>query len=145
MDLLKWLYHAIRYLFKRLNLSSHQWTSKNNDPVLLFTTIFRQRNCFLSHVARDEKDGYGWKLERVRPTFSGFNAIPAKITLDLPRVDCVSAEGARDAREASEFERSKSLDHLTSSNRKRALRKSKISKKLLWLVLSDEIYMISSS
>ena len=28
VDLLKWLYHAIRYIFKKLNLSSHQWTSK---------------------------------------------------------------------------------------------------------------------
>ena len=36
--------------------------------------------------------------------------------LDLPQVDCVSAEGARDAREASECE--------GQQNRKRALRKS---------------------
>ena len=76
MDLLKWLYHAIRYIFKKLNLSSHQWTSKNTGPVLLFKTIFRQQNCFLSSDVTDGTDENGLKVERVGPTFSSFNAIP---------------------------------------------------------------------
>ena len=135
VDLLKWLYHAVRYIFKKLNLSSHQWTSKNTGAVLLFKTLFRQRNCFLSsQVVMDGKDGDGLKLERVGPTFSSFNAIPAKITLHLPQVDCVSAEGARDGRQASECELRKSRDYLTNSNRKRALRKAKITQKLLTII-----------
>ena len=134
VDLLKWLYHAIRYIFKKLNLSSHQWTSKNTGAVLLFKTLFRQRNCFLSSVVMVGKDGDALKLERVGPTFSSFNAIPAKITLHLPQVDCVSAEGARDGRQASECELRKSRDYLTSSNRKRALRKAKITQKLLTII-----------
>ena len=36
-------------------------------------------NCFLSSVATDGKDGHGLKLEKVRPTFSSFNVMPAKI------------------------------------------------------------------
>ena len=76
MDLFKWLYHAIRYIFIKLNLSSHQWTSKDTGPVLLFKTIFRQRNSFLSSDATDGKDENGLKVERVGPTFSSFNAIP---------------------------------------------------------------------
>ena len=82
----------------------------------------------------DGKDGDGLKLERVGPTFSSFNAVPAKITLHLPQVDCVSAEGARDGRQASECELRKSRDYLTSSNRKRALRKAKITQKLLTII-----------
>ena len=85
VNLLKWLYHAFRYFFKKLNLSSHQWTW-NTGPVLLFKTIFRQRNCFLSTVAKDGKDGNGLKLERVGPAFSSFNAIPTKMTQKLLRL-----------------------------------------------------------
>ena len=69
VNLLKWLYHAIRYIFKKLNLSSHQWTSKNTGPVLLFKTVFRQRNRFLSSVATDGKDGNGLKLFQVLMLF----------------------------------------------------------------------------
>ena len=76
MDLFKWLISRNRYIFIRLNLSSHQWTSKNTGPVLLFKTIFRQQNCFLSSDATDGKDENGLKVERVGPTFSSFNAIP---------------------------------------------------------------------
>ena len=33
-------------------MSSHQFNSKNNGPVLLFNAIFRHWNCFLSSAAR---------------------------------------------------------------------------------------------
>ena len=51
------VYHAICY----------QLNSKQNGPVLLFMTISRRSNCFLSSVATDGKDGYGLKLERIGP------------------------------------------------------------------------------
>ena len=51
------VYHAI----------CHQLNSKQNGPVLLFMTIFRRSNCFLSSVTTDGKDGYGLKLERIGP------------------------------------------------------------------------------
>ena len=52
----------------------------NNGPVLLFKTIFRHQNCFLSSVAADGKDEHGLKLEKGGPTLTRFNAMPAKIT-----------------------------------------------------------------
>ena len=39
--------------------------------------------CFLSSVANDGKDGEGLKLENNGPTFSRFNAMPAKNTEKL--------------------------------------------------------------
>ena len=46
--------------FLEANLFSHQLNfKKKNGPVLLFTTIFSHRNCFLSSVATDGKDGHG--------------------------------------------------------------------------------------
>ena len=38
----------------------------------------------------------------------GSSTNPSGLALDLPQVDCVSAEGARDVREVSESERPKS-------------------------------------
>ena len=46
--------------FLEANRFSHQLNfKKKNGPVLLFTTIFSHRNCFLSSVATDGKDGQG--------------------------------------------------------------------------------------
>ena len=59
---------------------------QNNGPVLLLKTISRHWNCFLLSVATDGKDGHGLKLENwkaVWPTFSSFNAMPAKSTKKL--------------------------------------------------------------
>ena len=67
--------------YKRLKLFSYQLNCKNNGPVLLHKTIFRHSNCFLSSVATDGEDGHGLKLEKGGPTFSSFNAMPAKITM----------------------------------------------------------------
>ena len=52
----------------------------NNGPVLLFKTIFRHQNCFLSSVAADGQDEHGLKLETFGPTLASLNAMPAKIT-----------------------------------------------------------------
>ena len=52
------VYHAICY----------QLNSKQNGPVLLFMTVFRYSNCFLSFVTTDSKDGHGLKLKRIGPT-----------------------------------------------------------------------------
>ena len=60
-------------------MSTQQLNFQNNGPVCLFKTIFTYSNCFLSSVATDGKDGHGLKLEKVRPTFSSFNVMPAKI------------------------------------------------------------------
>ena len=69
---LKSLYHAICYLFKKLLsvFTLIEFNSKNNGPALLFKTICRCWNCFLSSVATDGKDGCGLKLEEFGPTFS---------------------------------------------------------------------------
>ena len=48
--------------------------SGNNGPVLLFKNIYRHGNCFLSSIATDGKDGQGWNLKKIGPTFSSFNA-----------------------------------------------------------------------
>ena len=58
-------------------MPSHQFNSKNSDPVLLFNwfkTVCRHWNCFLSSVATDGKDRRGLKLKTPGPT-SSFNAI----------------------------------------------------------------------
>ena len=43
--------------------ATYQLNSKDNDPLLLFKTIFRHFNCFLSSVTTDNKDGNGVKLD----------------------------------------------------------------------------------
>ena len=63
-------------------LASIEFTLRNhNGPVLLFKTIFRHRNCFLSSVATDGQDEHGLKLEKGGPTLKSFNVMPAKITI----------------------------------------------------------------
>ena len=61
-QLLKELCYTICYLFKQLELKAHQLNSKNNGPCLLFKTIFKNWSCFLSSVAKDDRDGDGLKL-----------------------------------------------------------------------------------
>ena len=46
-------------------MSSHEFNSKINGLVLLFKTIFRHWNCFLSSVARGDKDGHKLKLAKI--------------------------------------------------------------------------------
>ena len=58
--------------------------SKDNSPVLLINTIFKHWNCFLSFFAMDGNDGHGLKREKVGPTFSSFNAVPAILWLVFP-------------------------------------------------------------
>ena len=77
--LLKALSRHVLFLTSE-NVSAHQLNSTNDGPVLLFKTIFRHRNCFLSYVGTDGKDGYGFKLEKIGPTFPSFSAMTAKIT-----------------------------------------------------------------
>ena len=55
-----------------------QLYSKSNGPGLSFKTIFRHRNYFMSSVSTDGKDRHGFKLEKVGPFFSRFNAISEK-------------------------------------------------------------------
>ena len=43
-------------------------------------TILRHRNCFLSSVAADGKDGNGLKLEKIGPIFSSFYAMSSRIS-----------------------------------------------------------------
>ena len=64
---------------KNQNLSSRQLNFQNVGPVLLSQILFRRWNCFLLSVTRDSKDGHGLKLQKVVPTFSSFNVMPAKI------------------------------------------------------------------
>ena len=64
------------HLNRPLNLSSHQW-----NPKVMVQYIGRHWNCFLSS---NGKDGHELKLETAGPTFSSFNAIPAKITPPTP-------------------------------------------------------------
>ena len=51
--------------------------------MLLFYTIFRHLNCFVWAVVTDGKDWHGLNLEKLEPTFSSFNALPAKLTKKL--------------------------------------------------------------
>ena len=44
-------------------MTSHHFNSKNNGKVVLFKTISRHRNCVLSSVVTDDKDGHGLKLQ----------------------------------------------------------------------------------
>ena len=57
--------------------------ASSNGPVLLFKTIFRRWNFYLSSVSTDGKDGHGLKLEKFGPTFSSFEAMAAKITRNV--------------------------------------------------------------
>lgn len=61
-QLLKELCYTICYLFKLLELKAHQFNSKNNGPCLLLNNIFKHWSCFLSSVAKDDRDGDGLKL-----------------------------------------------------------------------------------
>ena len=61
-------------------MSWHQLNSKNKGLALLLKTTLRHRNCFLSSVATDGKDGNGLKLEKIGPIFSSFDAMLSKIT-----------------------------------------------------------------
>ena len=61
-------------------MPSHQLNYKNNGLVLLLKTILRHRNCFLSSVAMDGKDGNGLKLEKIGLIFSSFDAMSSKIS-----------------------------------------------------------------
>ena len=51
-------------------MSSRQFNSKNNVPVLLFKTSFRHGKFFLLSVATDSNNGDG-----LSPTFSSVNAM----------------------------------------------------------------------
>ena len=77
-----------RYLlsFLKLQRFSYQLNSKNNASVLLFKTTFRHWICSLASVAADGKDGYGFKLDKVRPILSSFNDVTTKITKKLNTV-----------------------------------------------------------
>ena len=60
---LKELCYTICYLFKLLELKAHQLNSKNNGPCFfLLNTIFKHWSCFLSSVAKDDRDGDGLKF-----------------------------------------------------------------------------------
>ena len=39
-----------------------------------YSRIYRHGNCFLSSIATDVKDGHGWNLKKIGPTFSSFQA-----------------------------------------------------------------------
>ena len=83
------LCHTVSYLFKRLKFISHQLNSENNGLVLLCTTLYEGTETVCCHLrqqmARMEVDNL--KLEKVRPTFSSLNALPAKITNKTVVVD----------------------------------------------------------
>ena len=67
----------LAYFLKSYKVPSHQFNSKNSNPVLLFNwfkTICRHWNCFLSSVATDGKNRRWLKLKTPGPT-SSFNAI----------------------------------------------------------------------
>ena len=82
MKSLKGLYHAI--CSRAILLESCVFTlfnSKNSGPVLLFKTIFRHENCFLSSVTTDGKDEHELKFEKVWQTVLSFNAMLAETHL----------------------------------------------------------------
>ena len=43
-------------------------------------TLLRHRDCFLSPVSINDKDGHGLKLEKLGPTFSIFNPMTAEMS-----------------------------------------------------------------
>ena len=69
-------------------MSSRQLNSKTDGPVLFIKTISGHRNCFLSSVAADGKDGDGLKLEKIGPFFSSFDAVSSQITKKIVTVSC---------------------------------------------------------
>ena len=78
--------------FEKLKLFSHQLNSTYNGPVffLFFKIIFRHWIRFLS-VVTNGKDGFGGlKPEKAGPTFSSFDAMPAKITWKITMVSLLS-------------------------------------------------------
>ena len=82
MKSLKGLYHAI--CNSAIVLESCVFTlfnSKNSGPVLLFKTIFRHENYFLSSVTTDGKDEHELKFEKVWQTVLSFNAMLAETHL----------------------------------------------------------------
>ena len=84
MKSLKGLYHAIcsSAIVLESYVSSHYYfNSKNSGPVLLFKTIFRHENCFLSSVTTDGKDEHELKFEKVWQTVLSFNAMLAETHL----------------------------------------------------------------
>ena len=74
--LLKGLCHAIWYVFKKLNVSSHRLNPKNNGMVLLLKTIIiKALKLFpvtVSSVAADGKDGNGLKIAKLGHFFFKF-------------------------------------------------------------------------
>ena len=66
-------------------MSLHQLNSKDNGlhVGLLIKTISRHRNCFLSSVATDSKDGDGLKFAQF---FSSFDAMSLQITKNIVMV-----------------------------------------------------------
>ena len=68
-------------------MSSHLLNSKNRGTLLWCKTMVRYRNCFLSSVASDCQDGRGLNLGKVWPTFSSFNALPAKVMKKISLFD----------------------------------------------------------
>ena len=62
---LKELCHAFCYVFKKLKRFSHPLNFKNNGQVLLFKTLFRYLNCFLSPIAMDGTDAHGLNLKKL--------------------------------------------------------------------------------
>ena len=68
-------------------MSSHLLNSKNRGTLLWCKTMVRYWNCFLSSVASDCQDGRGLNLGKVWPTFSSFNALPAKVMKKISLFD----------------------------------------------------------
>ena len=58
-----------------------------DGTLLLFKTIFRYSNCFLSSVVSDGKDGHGWNLKKLGLRFSSFYIVPSKINKNIIMVD----------------------------------------------------------
>ena len=66
---LKGLCRDISSYFKSLKLSLNQWKPKNNYSVCLRETILQPRDCLLSPIVTDGKDGDGLQLEKVGQLF----------------------------------------------------------------------------
>ena len=65
---------------------SRQLNSTNTGLVVLIKTFSGHRNCFLSPVAMDGKDGDGLKLENIWPIISSFDAVSSQITNKIAMV-----------------------------------------------------------
>ena len=62
------------------NVSSHQLHSRNTGLFLFLETILRKRNCFLSFIVADSKDGNGLKLEKKWANFFFFFQVLMQFT-----------------------------------------------------------------